>query len=643
MYPYVSRSYVPSPFLTNGIIGLITSYIEQGEIGWEKVALLSSTDGYGISMSNGFINGIKDSSIQLLTYQQFIVEATDVSVEIREIQKSGARVIITFAFGNYKLILEEADRAGLLDDNHVFFVGSTLSGFPSTYSFPNGTIDYVTVERMKGTLACQPYIPRDGDIYNEFREYWRSLDPTQVAGSGNNTEPPLFPTLASDSATAISLAVQEAEKQGFTPENPPTGEQWSTIIRQISFDGVTGFVEFDEKGDRLMTVALVNFLDNASWQTIGTWTIDDGVELFEDKPIIWFDNTTNIPDLDIRPKFDYWSCDNKEKRTDETGKTIELHTPDGDSFDDIDYDYHCDLFIDCHNISDESVDCATNYVIIFIVFGVVTLLLIFIALLFLFLTILFGLILKYQRLRVASPYFLIILLISILVGFCSIFSWYGKPHPVACAFQPWLLGLATISMINVLTVKNFRIYRIFKYPLEKTRITDIELFIYWCIVMIPGVLILILWAIISTPTAKMEERNGENHYVCTTGGFTGEPGGYIFFFIFVAYSAVVIIIGAIVSILARNCPSTFNETRLLTISIYNLGFLGAIIIPVVLVVQSIYPVAAWILRTSAILYAFSATMFLQFGPKFFAIFCIDKFKHVKVVTDQRLIHSSGDS
>merc|ERR1711862_56883 len=135
-------------------------------------------------------------------------------------------------------------------------------------------------------------------------------------------------------------------------------------------------------------------------------------------------------------------------------------------------------------------------------------------------------------------------------------------------------------------------------------------------------------------TAKMEERDGEDHYVCTTGGFTGEPGGLVFFFIFVGYSAIVLVFGAIISILSRKAPSQFNETKLMTISIYNLGFLAVVIIPVFLVVQPFNPFIAWILRTCAVLYAFTATMVLQFFPRVFGIFCLDKLqnKPLKQVT-----------
>lgn len=243
-------------------------------------------------------------------------------------------------------------------------------------------------------------------------------------------------------------------------------------------------------------------------------------------------------------------------------------------------------------------------------------------------TLLYGFCMRYQQVKSASPVFLMILLVSIFVGYSSIFAFFGKPHPVACGFQPWLLGLPVVSMIAALSAKNYRIWRIFSNPLIRTKITDWWLFFLWALIMIPALLIVVLWTIISTPTAAMMESNGEDHFVCTTGGFTGTPGGLVFFFVLVAYAVLVLGFGAAISILVRNVPSLYNESKLLTISIYNLGFLAAVIIPVFLVVEPFNPFIAWILRTCAVLYAFTATMLLQFLPKVISIFIVDKGKKV---------------
>ena len=136
--------------------------------------------------------------------------------------------------------------------------------------------------------------------------------------------------------------------------------------------------------------------------------------------------------------------------------------------DEIDIDYHCDQFIDCQNFSDESVDCGSNYLVLFIVFGVVTGLLILGTFPLFVFTVLFGFLVKRRRIRAASPPFLMIILVSTVIGYASVYAWFGKPHPVACGFQPWLLGLSVTSLVAALVVRCFRIYRIFKFPLKRT-------------------------------------------------------------------------------------------------------------------------------------------------------------------------------
>lgn len=228
-----------------------------------------------------------------------------------------------------------------------------------------------------------------------------------------------------------------------------------------------------------------------------------------------------------------------------------------------------------------------------------------------------------------------------IIGYISIFTWYGKPHPVSCAFQPWLLGLPVVSMISALCVKNFRIWRIFKSELKRMKITDFELLGLWCLVMLPALLIVIIWTIVSTPTASIEDRSGEKHFVCTTGGFTGEPGGFIFFGIFVAYGAIILLVGVFLSVVTRKAPSLFNESKLLAISMYNLGFLSVVIIPVFLVVQPYNPFIAWILRTVAILYAFAATMVLQFVPPIAGIIIFDRLKDTHPLASKMLVSSNN--
>ena len=69
-YPYTLRSYAPSPFQASGTAGTIQAFMQQEGPGWEKVALLCTAEGYGISMANGFIDAIENTEVQLVAYQQ---------------------------------------------------------------------------------------------------------------------------------------------------------------------------------------------------------------------------------------------------------------------------------------------------------------------------------------------------------------------------------------------------------------------------------------------------------------------------------------------------------------------------------------------------------------------------------------------
>jgi len=193
-----------------------------------------------------------------------------------------------------------------------------------------------------------------------------------------------------------------------------------------------------------------------------------------------------------------------------------------------------------------------------------------------------------------------------------------------------VIRFGVVSMISALSAKTFRIWRIFRFKMTQKVITDFELVIIWILMVLPALLLLIIWTIVSTPDASVEDRNGNEHYVCVTGGFTGPPGGIVFFFVFVGYTAVLLLFGAMLSIFIRKVPSMFNESTLLAVSIYNLFFLSIVVIPVVMVLDRVNPFASWIIRTTAILYGFSATMFLQFGPKCFALVFIDHFRDVKL-------------
>ena len=633
-YPYFSRlvtSPVQYPYAMKDII---LHYYSIMGIGWNNVAVISDLSAFVKNIATSFV-AIAEPELNIVSFQQYLLEqqlANDLEVEFHELQRSGARVFVGLIFGDWPGFITIADSYGLVGENYVWLTSPGVTNIPFDNPTPlaQGTVGTVFATRLP-----------DDEIAQNFAAMFKNLDPNEYPGF----DYPMgggFAFVGYDMAMTAALAIDKMEKQGKL-NSTISPDEWNEAIRSVQFNGASNYVSFKSNGDRK---GATNFFyysyETNEWKFSGNWTEENGFTVYND--VVWYSNTTEIPDLDIRKPLHYWSCDDKKMKFDKTGKSIELQTPDNsDDIKYIDSSYHCDNFIDCKNLSDESVDCSSNYLIVFIVFGILTGILILCCIILIAFVIIFGVLLEYRRLRSASPFFLILMLISTIIGYSSIYAWFGKPNKIACGFQPWLLGLSVISLITALSVKNFRIWKIFRFPSKKLRISNFELFIFWSLIMIPAVIILILWTAISTPTATMEERDGTDHYVCTTGGVTGKPGGLIFFFILVAYTSIVLLFGAVISILTRNVPSQFNETKLMTISIYNLGFLAAVIIPVYMVVEPFNPFVSWILRTCAVLYAFTATLIIQFLPIIFGIFILDKGRNVKVFKSKLKLNASENS
>uniref|UniRef100_A0A7S4IP23 G-protein coupled receptors family 3 profile domain-containing protein n=1 Tax=Vannella robusta TaxID=1487602 RepID=A0A7S4IP23_9EUKA len=607
-HPYFSRLYVSVLQEVEVLQEQLLYFASIGGRGWTDVAVLSNIQDSNIDFSFSFIAATEDNDLQVLSFQQIFVEQQNLEIEFNEIKKSGARVIVTSIVLDLNYVMDQAEEFGLIGENFVWCSSSssTLSLLPST--------------TLQGLLVSDMYL--DSEAPN--RECYLggiAADPTTAAPF------PLSPLLYFDNMDTVvtaAFAIDTLDKMEMLDQRIPA-QLWADVIRNVSFSGGSGDVSFFSNGDRVADIEVSYFDFQQGLVPFSQFT--DG-ELIQLSDVVWYSNSTELPDLDIRPPFHYWSCKDGEERFDPSGKTISISSPNGSSAVYIESGYHCDAFIDCDNMSDERYDCKTNYVIIFIVFGILTVLLMLAAVCIFVLVLLFGFILKYPRVRACSPSFLIILLVSIFIGYSSIFAFFGKPHPISCAFQPWLLGLPCVSMIAALSVKNYRVYKIFSSPLKKVRVSDLQLLCWWIAIVLPALVIIVLWTIISTPTADFVDRDERDHYVCVTGGFTGSPGGYVFFFIFVGYTSAVLLFGAVVSVISRNINPLFNESKLLTISIYNLGFLAAVIIPVYLVVLPFNPFIAWILRTCAVLYAFTTTMVVQFLPILWGISIQDRFRRV---------------
>lgn len=74
--------------------------------------------------------------------------------------------------------------------------------------------------------------------------------------------------------------------------DPTNGELLLKELQNLSFDGATGPISFDENGDRLGVYEIVNLVDGV-FEVVGTWDVINGMQLTG--TIIWPDGGTKTP------------------------------------------------------------------------------------------------------------------------------------------------------------------------------------------------------------------------------------------------------------------------------------------------------------------------------------------------------------
>eukprot|EP01096_Ripella_sp_DP13-Kostka_P003987 TRINITY_DN159_c0_g1_i13.p1 TRINITY_DN159_c0_g1~~TRINITY_DN159_c0_g1_i13.p1 ORF type:complete len:801 (-),score=334.83 TRINITY_DN159_c0_g1_i13:193-2595(-) len=606
------------------------------------VGVLSSSSPYGAELLSRFISRSNEIDLSVLASQQFYPGTQELWQIVSTVKSSQARVIVNLmGVSDMQTVIRHAERLDMLTDKYVWLCSDACSTSQIFTDPETGKVDEKLRNKFAGMLGTH-YQTGHGRLYEEFLDEWEKEDIFQFAGSGKR-ETSYFAPYGIEALGAYLLAIVEV---GKTPGKTYSAENIISALVNVSFEGVTGLVSFDNDGrERRAVFDIVNLrydslrADYTDFVRIGVWTegadendvIDTNVDLiaprfnFTFKPQ-FHGGSYDFPDLDVRNSFDYWSCNDGEEKTDETGKSVRLEKPDGQGANNIDNSYRCDEFIDCYNMSDEW-GCPVSFPVLFIVYGIFLFLFICFAVFCLIFTCVFGFCIRRKRIRASSPTFLIIMCLAAILGYGGLFAFFGQPHTVSCNFRVWFLAVAVITVISALFVKSFRVWRLYRSPTEIKALKDWQLILFVIASVIPVLILLVLWTGLSTPTAKLIEASSDDkeHLLCSYGSVAGMIGFYFFFFAIVAYVALFLLFGIFLSIATRNVVSTFNESRLIAISIYNITFSAIVTIPIVFVLKDSDPFITWIIIVTAFAYGFTATLVLQFFPKIWGIVVRDKF------------------
>merc|ERR1712137_81909 len=608
-HPYFLRGVPPDTAQGRALADLL----EYFEFDGLDIAAISTADEYGARGIEAFRNAAVAKGMNVVRVEQFVTGTLDVSSQVQSLKDSESRVFVSFMLASdYYSVVKEAIAQEIVGDRYVWFCADGCATSDSFYSVTDGEREYdqEVYDAMVGSFGTTPAGGR-GPQYEALLVQWEQLDPEEYPGAGKSFMHP-FAAVSYDIIFAYAYAIESLIDENIEIN----GNTLLTSLNQTEFEGVTGLFKFDVFGDRIPEYDILNLSgDSQQFATVGLWN-EEEIEV-EDDILVWPDGTNIPPDLEPRDPRDYWSCHDKKEYHDPTGREVVLEAPDEDDIDNIAIDYHCDQYIDCQNMSDEGYDCSGSIIPAMITFGIITGLLFFV---FVFLAILIIVLrlLKIERIVHSGPMYILTITFAGMVGILALYSFYGKPTKVSCGFQPWLLGPPIMLLISTLFVRAVTQFIALRSQYGVLKFTGIKFFGCITILMTPFILIMVIWYIVSTPTANYErDIDGEdNHYICISGGLVPHLT-WVFFFILVGYGGIVLVLSAIFVFVTRSVKTKYNEAQTIALSIYNLVFVGIVSVPVLFVLQLQHSILAyWILLNVIILYTFTSTIFFHYAPLF---------------------------
>ena len=291
LYPLFARAVAPDTFQARIMVDIIDYYFEQTqEPKWREVGVICTADDYGVGGAKDFIDRAQNKSIETVAFQQFLVGAADVEVEVRELGNSGARVFISYMVASdYQIMLTEANNQDLIGDYYVWICSDGCATEESFYDEKSGRFvrEYQTL-----SLGYMGVLPQGGtgDLYEAYLERWVQLDPDVYYGAGPGTEPELFSLLAYEATYAAALAVNTAFNSGNF--NPNGTVLYKTILGN-AFTTLTGDFILETNGDRRSSYQVVNLYPDRKFHQTFSWDQENG--LVPIAPTRWHDGSTNIP------------------------------------------------------------------------------------------------------------------------------------------------------------------------------------------------------------------------------------------------------------------------------------------------------------------------------------------------------------
>jgi ABC-type branched-subunit amino acid transport system substrate-binding protein len=211
--------------------------------GFKNVAVLARQDFYGEGLAASAVKNLKAAGVNVTKSVLYNADAENFTAEVNEIAASKPDAIILVAFNEtVKIVPALISKSIGPQDVQLYFVDGNLADYSK--DFPAGTLD--------GAKGTQPGVVAD----KSFQDRMKSVDPklTVYNYGPESYDATVLSALAaeaakSDAGTAIAGKLEEVSKGGTKCTTFTDCKKLLDAGTDIDYDGVSGPVEFSDKGD----------------------------------------------------------------------------------------------------------------------------------------------------------------------------------------------------------------------------------------------------------------------------------------------------------------------------------------------------------------------------------------------------------
>ena len=158
--------------------------------------------------------------------------------------------------------------------------------------------------------------------------------------------------------------------------------------------------------------------------------------------------------------------------------------------------------------------------------------------------------------------------LCLFVGYFELLAMIGTPSTLVCVADSFIIPVAFSFYYGLLFTKNLRIYKIFNSTAGGKFWNDYYVSSYGLAMAAPSIIVCVIWAALSTPTLlRVNPSLGSYYYTCSSPNSAVQNAVVPTLLVI---NGVIVVCNLYMAFLTRNVNSRYSETKLISLSIYNL-------------------------------------------------------------------------